>query len=193
MWRLSRWQWTVQNRARAFAKKLSDAPLTIVDKRRHGHNVAEVTNLNRDVKGKVAVMVDDMIDTAGTIAKGADLLHHEGEGAWKFMHTARMFPLAIDRLSSGLFQEVITTNTILVSEKNYLPPLIVLLVANLLGESIWHVHDDYPVNLVMNMNEEGNQACPQCKTRYKQIKGNPRVNGDEEEDEFDDLDNEFNL
>ncbi|KAL3645585.1 ribose-phosphate pyrophosphokinase [Castilleja foliolosa] len=65
-------------RARAFAKKLSDAPLAIVDKRRHGHNVAEVMNLIGDVKGKVAVMVDDMIDTAGTIAKGAALLHEEG-------------------------------------------------------------------------------------------------------------------
>ncbi|PPR94872.1 hypothetical protein GOBAR_AA25799 [Gossypium barbadense] len=65
-------------RARAFAKKLSDAPLAIVDKRRHGHNVAEVMNLIGDVKGKVAVMVDDMIDTAGTIAKGAALLHQEG-------------------------------------------------------------------------------------------------------------------
>ncbi|XP_031247256.1 ribose-phosphate pyrophosphokinase 1 isoform X2 [Pistacia vera] len=65
-------------RARAFAKKLSDAPLAIVDKRRHGHNVAEVMNLIGDVRGKVAVMVDDMIDTAGTIAKGAALLHQEG-------------------------------------------------------------------------------------------------------------------
>ncbi|XP_014755495.1 ribose-phosphate pyrophosphokinase 1, chloroplastic isoform X2 [Brachypodium distachyon] len=65
-------------RARAFAKKLSDAPLAIVDKRRHGHNVAEVMNLIGDVKGKVAVMMDDMIDTAGTIAKGAELLHQEG-------------------------------------------------------------------------------------------------------------------
>ncbi|XP_028095206.1 ribose-phosphate pyrophosphokinase 1 isoform X2 [Camellia sinensis] len=65
-------------RARAFAKKLSDAPLAIVDKRRHGHNVAEVMNLIGDVRGKVAVMVDDMIDTAGTISKGAALLHQEG-------------------------------------------------------------------------------------------------------------------
>ncbi|GAB2290261.1 ribose-phosphate pyrophosphokinase 1 [Dionaea muscipula] len=54
-------------RARAFAKKLSDAPLAIVDKRRQGHNVAEVMNLIGDVRGKVAVMVDDMIDTAGEL------------------------------------------------------------------------------------------------------------------------------
>lgn len=51
-------------RARAFAKKLSDAPLAIVDKRRHAHNAAEVMNLIGDVRGKVAVMLDDMIDTA---------------------------------------------------------------------------------------------------------------------------------
>ncbi|MFS7988984.1 putative ribose-phosphate diphosphokinase [Helianthus anomalus] len=60
-------------------------------------------------------------------------------------------PLAIERLSSGLFQEVIITNTILVSEKNYLPQLTVLWVANLLGESIWRVHDDYPVSIVLHL------------------------------------------
>ncbi|KAL8144393.1 hypothetical protein V2J09_017425 [Rumex salicifolius] len=88
-------------RARAFAKKLSDAPLAIV------------MNLIGDVKGKVAVMVDDMIDTA-----------------------------AIEKLSTGLFQEVIITNTIPVLEQNYFPQLTVLSVANLLGETIWRVHDD---------------------------------------------------
>ena len=51
--------------ARAFAKKLNDAPLAIVDKRRSAHNVSEVMNLIGDVRGKVAVLVDDMIDTAG--------------------------------------------------------------------------------------------------------------------------------
>lgn len=52
-------------RARAFAKKLNDAPLAIVDKRRSAHNISEVMNLIGDVKDKVAVLVDDMIDTAG--------------------------------------------------------------------------------------------------------------------------------
>nr|KJB76298.1 hypothetical protein B456_012G081900 [Gossypium raimondii] len=109
-------------RARAFAKKLSDAPLAIVDKRRHGHNVAEVMNLIGDVKGKVAVMVDDMIDTAGTIAKGAALLHQEGAREVYACSTHAVFsPPAIERLSSGLFQEVIITNTIPVSEQNYFP------------------------------------------------------------------------
>ncbi|PWA43383.1 ribose-phosphate diphosphokinase [Artemisia annua] len=131
-------------RARAFAKKLSDAPLAIVDKRRHGHNVAEVMNLIGDVKGKVAVMVDDMIDTAGTISKGAALLHQEGAREVYACCTHAVFsPPAIERLSSGLFQEVIVTNTVPVSEENIFPQLTILSVANLLGEAIWRVHDDY--------------------------------------------------
>ncbi|KAF5756820.1 putative ribose-phosphate diphosphokinase [Helianthus annuus] len=131
-------------RARAFAKKLSDAPLAIVDKRRHGHNVAEVMNLIGDVKGKVAVMVDDMIDTAGTISKGAALLHQEGAREVYACCTHGVFsPPAIERLSSGIFQEVIITNTIPVSEQNCFSQLTILSVANLLGEAIWRVHDDY--------------------------------------------------
>lgn len=130
-------------RARAFAKKLSDAPLAIVDKRRQGHNVAEVMNLIGDVKGKVAVMVDDMIDTAGTIANGATLLHQEGAREVYACSTHAVFsPPAIKRLSGGLFQEVIITNSIPVKEKNYFPQLTVLSVANLLGETIWRVFDD---------------------------------------------------
>ena len=62
-------------RARAFAKKLNDAPLAIVDKRRSAHNVSEVMNLIGDVRGKVAVLVDDMIDTAGTITNAGKVLH----------------------------------------------------------------------------------------------------------------------
>ncbi|XP_062147254.1 ribose-phosphate pyrophosphokinase 1 [Alnus glutinosa] len=136
-------------RARAFAKKLSDAPLAIVDKRRQGHNVAEVMNLIGDVKGKVAVMMDDMIDTAGTIAKGAALLHEEGaREVYACCTHAVLSPPAIERLSSGLFQEVIITNTIPVEEKNYFPQLTVLSVANLLGETIWRVHDDCSVSSI---------------------------------------------
>lgn len=57
-------------------------------------------------------------------------------------------PPAIERLSSGLFQEVIITNTIPVAEKNYFPQLTVLSVANLLGETIWRVHDDCSVSSI---------------------------------------------
>lgn len=59
-------------------------------------------------------------------------------------------PPAIERLSSGLFQEVIITNTIPVAEQNYFPQLTILSVANLLGETIWRVHDDCAVSLSFN-------------------------------------------
>ena len=98
-------------RARAFAKRLSDAPLAIVDKRRQDHNRAEVMNLIGDVNGKVAVMVDDMIDTAGTISAGAKLLREQGAREVIATATHAVFsPPAIERLSSGLFTEVIVTN-----------------------------------------------------------------------------------
>ena len=100
-------------RARAFAKKLNDAPLAIVDKRRSAHNVSEVMNLIGDVRGKVAVLVDDMIDTAGTITNAARVLHAEGAREVYACATHAVFsPPAIERLSSGVFQEVIVTNTI---------------------------------------------------------------------------------
>ncbi|WP_016953486.1 ribose-phosphate pyrophosphokinase [Anabaena sp. PCC 7108] len=130
-------------RARAFAKKLNDAPLAIIDKRRQAHNVAEVLNVIGDVKGKTAVLVDDMIDTGGTIAEGARLLRAEGASQVYACATHAVFsPPAIERLSGGLFEEVIVTNTIPIPEKNRFPQLVVLSVANLLGEAIWRIHED---------------------------------------------------
>ncbi|HEY9883357.1 MAG TPA: ribose-phosphate diphosphokinase, partial [Thermosynechococcaceae cyanobacterium] len=134
-------------RARAFAKKLGDAPLAIIDKRRQAHNVAEVMNLIGDVKGKTAVLVDDMIDTAGTIIEGARLLKQEGARQVYACATHAVFsPPAIERLSSGLFEEVIVTNTIPIPESDRFPQLTVLSVANLLGETIWRIHEDTSVS-----------------------------------------------
>lgn len=134
-------------RARAFAKKLNDAPLAIIDKRRQAHNVAEVMNLIGDVKGKTAVLVDDMIDTAGTISEGARLLRREGARQVYACATHAVFsPPAIERLSSGVLEEVIVTNTIPVPEENRFEQLTVLSVANLLGETIWRIHEDSSVS-----------------------------------------------
>ncbi|KAG2489993.1 hypothetical protein HYH03_011622 [Edaphochlamys debaryana] len=129
-------------RARAFAKKLNDAPLAIVDKRRSAHNVSEVMNLIGDVRGKVAVLVDDMIDTAGTITNAAKVLAKEGAREVYACATHAVFsPPAVERLSSGVFQEVIVTNTIPVAPANIFPQLTILSVANLLGETIWRVYN----------------------------------------------------
>jgi ribose-phosphate pyrophosphokinase len=134
-------------RARAFAKKLDDAPLAIIDKRRQAHNVAEVMNVIGDVKGKTAVLVDDMIDTGGTISEGARILRQEGARQVYACATHAVFsPPAVERLSSGLFEEVIVTNTIPVPEENRFEQLTVLSVANLLGETIWRIHEDSSVS-----------------------------------------------
>ncbi len=134
-------------RARAFAKKLNDAPLAIIDKRRQAHNVAEVMNLIGDVSGKTAVLVDDMIDTAGTICEGARLLRKEGARQVYACATHAVFsPPAAERLSAGLFEEVIVTNTIPVPEDRQFAQLTMLSVANLLGETIWRIHEDSSVS-----------------------------------------------
>lgn len=134
-------------RARAFAKKLNDAPLAIIDKRRQAHNVAEVMNVIGDVAGKTAVLVDDMIDTAGTICEGARLLRQEGARQVYACATHAVFsPPAIERLSSGVLEEVIVTNTIPVPESRRFEQLTMLSVANLLGETIWRIHEDSSVS-----------------------------------------------
>ncbi|WP_026097758.1 ribose-phosphate pyrophosphokinase [Baaleninema simplex] len=134
-------------RARAFAKKLDDAPLAIIDKRRQAHNVAEVFNVIGDVRGKTAVLVDDMIDTGGTITEGARLLRKEGARQVYACATHAIFsPPAVERLSSGVFEEVIVTNTIPLPSDRQFEQLTVLSVANVLGETIWRIHEDSSVS-----------------------------------------------
>jgi ribose-phosphate pyrophosphokinase len=134
-------------RARAFAKKLNDAPLAIIDKRRQAHNVAEVMNVIGDVAGKTAILIDDMIDTGGTISEGAKLLRKEGASQVYACATHAVFsPPAVERLSSGVFEEVIITNTLPIPEDKRFPQLTILSVANLLGETIWRVHEDTSVS-----------------------------------------------
>lgn len=134
-------------RARAFAKLLNDAPLAIIDKRRQAHNVAEVMNLIGDVNGRTAVLVDDMIDTAGTISEGARVLRENGARRVYACATHAVFsPPAIERLSSGLLEEVIVTNTIPVEPDRQFEQLTVLSVANMLGEAIWRIHEETSVS-----------------------------------------------
>jgi len=134
-------------RARHFAKMLDDAPLAIIDKRRQAHNVAEVMNLIGDVEGKTAVLVDDMIDTAGTICEGARVLREQGAKHVYACATHAVFsPPAVERLSAGLFEEVIVTNTIPVAPDRQFDQLTMLSVANMLGETIWRIHEESSVS-----------------------------------------------
>jgi ribose-phosphate pyrophosphokinase len=92
------------------------------------------------------VLVDDMIDTAGTITNAAKVLRQEGARAVYACATHAVFsPPAVERLSSGVFEEVIVTNTIAMPPERVFPQLTVLSVANLLGETIWRVHSSTSV------------------------------------------------
>ncbi|MGB3616098.1 MAG: ribose-phosphate pyrophosphokinase [Elainellaceae cyanobacterium] len=130
-------------RARAFAKKLNDAPLAIIDKRRQAHNTAEAMNVIGEVSGKVAIVIDDMIDTAGTITECAKALRQEGalEVYACATHAVLSAP-ASERLSGGLFEEVIVTNSIPVSESQKFSQLTILSVADILGEAICRIHEE---------------------------------------------------
>ena len=135
-------------RARAFAKQMKDAPLAIIDKRRSAHNVAESLTVIGDVKNKTAVLIDDMIDTGGTISAGAKLLRKDGAKRVIACASHAVFsPPAFSRLfSEGLFEQVIVTNSIPVAEKEKFSQLKVLSVANMLGEAIWRIHEESSVS-----------------------------------------------
>src|SRR5207237_5004728 len=117
-------------RARAFAKKLDDAPIAIIDKRRSQHNVAEVFTVVGDVKGKLAIMVDDMVDTAGTLVKGAELLKREGANSIIAVAThAVLSGPAIERLESSPIEKLIITNSIPLDPSKHSSKIVQLSVA----------------------------------------------------------------
>jgi ribose-phosphate pyrophosphokinase len=127
-------------RARAFAKRLS-ASLAIIDKRRLAPNVAEVMNIIGEVEGKTAILLDDMVDTAGTLVQSADALRRKGvKHVYACATHAVLSGPAIDRLEKSEIQELVVTNTIPLGPKASCEKLHVLSVAPLLGEAIKRIH-----------------------------------------------------
>jgi ribose-phosphate pyrophosphokinase len=134
-------------RARAFAKRLQ-TNLAIIDKRREGPNSAQVMNIIGEVEGKHAVLVDDIIDTAGTIVQGAQACMDKGaRSVWAgCVHPVLSGP-ALDRLQQSPLREVVVTNTIPLNGKDQqCPKLRVLSVAPLLGEAIRRIHAEESVS-----------------------------------------------
>jgi len=134
-------------RARAIAKRLN-ADLAIIDKRRDGPNVAVFMRLIGDVAGKDAVVIDDMIDTAGTLVQAVSAL--EREGARRILacgvHPVLSGP-AVERVKASPLEETVVTNTIPVSEETRTAARVtVLSVAPLLGEAIRRIHDEESVS-----------------------------------------------
>jgi len=134
-------------RARAFAKRLN-AGLAIIDKRRSGPNVSEVMHIIGDVKGKSCVIIDDMIDTAGTLCTAAKAL--EAEGASDVYACATHGVLsgpALERITNSPLKSVVVTNTIPAHEKVVqCEKLTSLSVSKLLAEAIRRIHNDESVS-----------------------------------------------
>jgi ribose-phosphate pyrophosphokinase len=134
-------------RARFFAKKM-DSALAIVDKRRVEMNVAEVMNVIGDVNGRTCLVIDDLIDTAGTLVKTASALIEKGASK---VYACASHPVlsgpAVENLSQSHFTEVVVTNTIPLSEaaKNE-PKIRVLSVAGLIGRAIQAIHEEASVS-----------------------------------------------
>ena len=135
-------------RARAFAKQMKDAPLAIIDKRRSAHNVSKSLTVIGEVTGKTAILIDDMIDTGGTICSGAELLRKEGAKRVIACASHAVFsPPAFERLTAkGLFEKVIVTNSIPIEKEDCFQQLEVLSVANMLGEAIWRIHEESSIS-----------------------------------------------
>jgi ribose-phosphate pyrophosphokinase len=134
-------------RARAFAKRL-EANLAIIDKRREGPNQTQIMNIIGDVAGKSALLLDDMIDTAGTIVKGAQACMDRGaREVWTACTHAVLTGPALDRINESCLKQVIVTNSIPLRGKELIcPKLHQLSVAPLLGEAIRRIHEDESVS-----------------------------------------------
>jgi ribose-phosphate pyrophosphokinase len=133
-------------RARKLAESLH-VPLAIIDKRRPKPNVAEIMHIIGDVKDKRAIMIDDIIDTAGTITLGAEALVRFGA---KEVFACCTHPVlsgpAIQRLKDSIISEVVVTNTIPLTETKKIDKIKVLSIAPLIGEAIIRIHEDISVS-----------------------------------------------
>jgi ribose-phosphate pyrophosphokinase len=134
-------------RARFFAKKM-DSALAIVDKRRTDINVAEVMNVIGDVTGRSCLILDDLIDTAGTLVKTAQALLDNGAAAVYACAThAVLSGPAVENISHSPLMEVVVTNTIPLTESAAAEPKIkVLSVAGLIGSAIRSIHEETSVS-----------------------------------------------
>ncbi|MEW6261943.1 MAG: ribose-phosphate pyrophosphokinase [Thermodesulfobacteriota bacterium] len=134
-------------RARAYAKRLG-VSMAIVDKRREEANVAQVMNIIGDVEGKTAIIVDDMVDTAGTLTQAAEALKKHGARAVMACATHPVLSgPAVERIDASVLTSVVLANTIPLSEKAKVSPKIhTLSVAPLLGEAIRRIHQEDSVS-----------------------------------------------
>lgn len=143
-------------RARGLAKWLH-TPLAIIDKRRAKANVSEVVNIIGDVKGKKAIIIDDMIDTAGTICNAGKALIEKGATEVYCCATHAVFSgPAIDRLKNSAFTEVVVTDTIELDEDQMFDKLKVLSTSKMFAETIKRVVTGEAISDLFEVPDESN-------------------------------------
>jgi len=137
-------------RARKLAERLK-APIAIIDKRRPRPNVAEVMNIVGNIEGKIAILIDDIIDTAGTITLAANALVENGAAE---VYACCTHPVlsgpAIERIQNSKIKELVITNSISLPEEKNIDKIIHLSVAPLLGEAIIRVHEEQSVSTLFD-------------------------------------------
>ena len=137
-------------RARKMADRLK-APIAIIDKRRPKPNVAEVMNIIGNVQGKTTILVDDIIDTAGTITLAANALAEHGA---KEVYACCTHPVlsgpAIERIQNSKIKELVVTNTIAIPEEKKTSKIVELSVAPLIGEAIIRVHEEQSISALFD-------------------------------------------
>ena len=137
-------------RARALAEFLK-APIAIIDKRRPRPNVAKIMNIIGDVKGKKCIMIDDMIDTAGTISKGAQALMDAGaEEVYASATHAVLSGPAIERLDNSPLKQVVVTDSIQLPDEKQIDKIVQVSVALLIGAAIKRINENRPVSPLFN-------------------------------------------
>ena len=135
-------------RARTFAKVLN-APIAIIDKRRPEPNVAQVENVIGDVKDKSAIIVDDIIDTAGSITEAAKILaRHGAKEVYALATHGVLSGPAAEKIAKSHLREVIVTNTIDNPKEKIISKLKVLSISSLLAEDIRRTHEGLPMGVV---------------------------------------------
>ncbi|WP_342753087.1 ribose-phosphate diphosphokinase [Shouchella clausii] len=137
-------------RARKLADRLK-APIAIIDKRRPKPNVAEVMNIIGHIEGKTAILIDDIIDTAGTITLAANALVESGaEEVYACCTHPVLSGPAIERIDNSKIKELVVTNTIALTEKQRGENITQLSVAGLMAEAIIRVHEDASVSTLFD-------------------------------------------
>jgi len=137
-------------RARKMADRLK-APIAIIDKRRPRPNVAEVMNIVGNIEGKTAILIDDIIDTAGTITLAANALVENGAAE---VYACCTHPVlsgpAIERIQNSKIKELVVTNSIALPEEKKIEKVVELSVAPLLAEAIIRVHEEQSVSTLFD-------------------------------------------